>query len=128
MGSAAAFYKRHRAARPAPVRRNTHVEAIAPVAVEEPLSSSSPFKLTTDEEVTLRRVAFGQSEVRALRREDLVRLHRLRLIEDAKDGPRLTADGRLHFETLGRPSLMGTDRRHDAMMAEFTRRTPKRSG
>ena len=63
-----------------------------------------------------------------MRREDLVRLRRLRLIEDAKDGPRLTVDGRLHFETLGRPSLMGTDRQHDTMMAEFARRTPKRPG
>ena len=76
------------------------------------MSSPSAIKLTTDEETTLRRVAFGQSEVRAMRREDLVRLRRLRLIEDGKDGPRLTADGKLHFEALGRPSMMGTERRH----------------
>ena len=128
MGAGAAFYKRHRATRAAPGRRNTHIEAIVPIALEKPLSSPPPFKLTADEEITLRRVAFGQSEVRAMRREDLVRLRRLRLIEDAKDGPRLTVDGRLHFETLGRPSLMGTDRQHDTMMAEFARRTPKRPG
>ena len=92
------------------------------------MASPSDIKLTADEEVTLRRVAFGQSEVRAMRREDLARLRRLRLIEDAKDGPRLTMDGKLHFETIGRPSMMATDGQHEAMMAELARRTPKRSG
>lgn len=91
-------------------------------------SSASAIKLTADEEVTLRRVAFGQSEVRAMRQEDLMRLRRLRLIEDAKDGPRLTAYGKLHFQTLGRPSMMATNRQHEATMAEFMRRTSKRPG
>jgi hypothetical protein len=91
-------------------------------------SSASAIKLTADEEVTLRRVAFGQSEVRAMRQEDLARLRRLRLIEDAKDGPRLTANGKLHFQAIGRPSMMATDRQHESMMVEFMRRTSKRSG
>ena len=73
------------------------------------MSSPSDIKLTADEEVTLRRVAFGQSEVRAMRRDDLARLRKLRLIEDAKDGPRLTMHGNLHFETIGRPSMMATN-------------------
>jgi hypothetical protein len=93
-----------------------------------PLNTSAPqpAKLTPDEEITLRRVAFGQSEVRAMRRDDLIRLRRLGLIEDAKDGPRLTAAGKRCFDALGNPSAMGTDRQHETMMAEFMRRTPKR--
>jgi hypothetical protein len=58
--------------------------------------------LTPDEEVTLRRVAFGQSEVRAMRAADLDRLRRLSLIENGKDGPQLTAKGKNHFEALKR--------------------------
>jgi hypothetical protein len=64
--------------------------------------------------------------VRAMRQEDLARLRRLRLIEDAKDGPRLTAHGTRHFQTLGRPSMMATDRQQ-ATMADLMRWTPKRS-
>jgi hypothetical protein len=56
--------------------------------------------LSDDEIVTLRRVAFGQSETRTLRRADLDRLRRLRLIEDSKDGPRLTASGKVHVAAL----------------------------
>jgi hypothetical protein len=56
--------------------------------------------LTTDEEVTLRRVAYGLSEERAMRRDDLIRLRQLHLIEDGKDGPRLTTAGKQRFDML----------------------------
>lgn len=56
--------------------------------------------LSNDEEVTLRRVAYGQSEVRAMRRQDLVRLRKLDLIAESKDGPVLTAAGKRRFEQL----------------------------
>jgi hypothetical protein len=36
-----------------------------------------PIGLTDEEEVTLRRVAFGESEVKAMRAHDLARLPRL---------------------------------------------------
>ncbi|MCC8431666.1 hypothetical protein [Reyranella aquatilis] len=62
--------------------------------------------LTPDEEVTLRRVAFGQSTVRAMRAEDLARLRKLRLIQDDKDGPCLTVSGRQHFDELPKAMLM----------------------
>ena len=58
--------------------------------------------LSDDEIVTLRRVAFGQSETRTLRRADLDRLRRLRLIEEVGDSLRLTAAGKAHFEALPR--------------------------
>ena len=67
---------------------------------------SSP-TLSENEEVTLRRVAFGQSEVRAMRALDLAQLRRLRLIENGKDGrPQLTADGKKCFEALPRPMTL----------------------
>lgn len=65
----------------------------------------TPIVLTADEEITLRRVAFGQSVVRAMRAQDLTALRKLRLIEDGKDGPCLTASGRQHFNELPKPIL-----------------------
>ena len=75
--------------------------------------------LTPEEEVTLRRVAFGQSDVRAMRGQDLARLRKLRLIEDAKDGPCLTASGRRHFSELPKPMLM--DKGPKDLMAAMTK-------
>ena len=60
------------------------------------------FNLTDEEAVTLRRVGFGQSDVRALRRADLDRLLRLRLIEVVKDGMGLTISGKEHLDSLPR--------------------------
>lgn len=68
-----------------------------------------PIALTDEEEVTLRRVAFGESEVKAMRAHDLARLHRLQLIETSKDGPRLTSTGRAAFEAL--PKAVGQEKR-----------------
>jgi len=62
--------------------------------------------LTPEEEVTLRRVAFGQSDVRAMRAQDLTRLRNLRLIQDSKDGPCLTVSGRQRFDELPKAMLM----------------------
>ena len=62
--------------------------------------------LTPDEEVTLRRVAFGQSDVRAMRAQDLTRLRNLRLIQDGKDGPCLTVSGRQRFDEPPKAMLM----------------------
>lgn len=62
----------------------------------------SPSKLTDEEAVTLRRVAFGQSDVRTLRQADLVRVLGLRLIVDGRDGPELTRSGRDTFNSLPR--------------------------
>ena len=62
--------------------------------------------LTTEEEVTLRRVAYGQSEARDMRQRDLARLRQLLLVEDDKDGPRLTVAGKRRFDILPKaPSL-----------------------
>ncbi|MBS0219929.1 MAG: hypothetical protein JSR91_04225 [Proteobacteria bacterium] len=84
--------------------------------------------LTDEEEVTLRRVAFGESEVKAMRVRDLARLHRLQLIEDGKDGPRLTAAGRAVFEGLPKAvGLQKSGRRDDLLRhMEHLLRGPQR--
>lgn len=71
------------------------------------------FNLTDEEAVTLRRVAFGESNVRALRRADLERLLRLRLIEEAKGEMRLTISGKEHFESLPRTVLADSSRQRN---------------
>jgi hypothetical protein len=58
--------------------------------------------LSEDQQVTLRRVAFGESPAHTLRAVDLEQLRALRLIEDGKDGLVLTSKGRYHFAALPR--------------------------
>jgi hypothetical protein len=77
--------------------------------------------LTPEEEITLRRVAFGQSEVRAMRAPDLAQLRKLRLIEDSKDGPRLTAAGRKIFDTLPKAAAQRDSRSFGDLMAQMGR-------
>lgn len=69
---------------------------------------SSTDVLSGEEEVTLRRVAYGESPVHTLRAADLTHLRALRLIEDSRDGPVLTARGKAHHATL--PRALGTVR------------------
>ena len=69
---------------------------------------TSPDVLSGEEEVTLRRVAYGESPVHTLRAADLTHLRALRLIEDGKDGPVLTARGKAHH--AGLPRALGTVR------------------
>lgn len=72
--------------------------------------------LSADEEVTLRRIAFGESPVHTLRAADLTHLRALRLIEDRKDGPVLTVRGKEHH--AGLPRALGTvrDRQQDDLL------------
>jgi len=76
--------------------------------------------LSENEEVTLRRVAHGQSAVRTLRRPDLARLFQVHLIEDSINGPRLTAQGRLRFRILPKAASLGT--------SSFFDETPRTTG
>lgn len=59
--------------------------------------------LTHSEEVTLRRVAHGQSDVARLCADDLVRLRALHLIGGSAPAPRLTTEGQRRFEQLAKP-------------------------
>lgn len=58
--------------------------------------------LSADEEITLRRVAYGQSQVISLRARDLLRLRDLKLIEGSAHQPILTAEGKRRFDGLPR--------------------------
>ncbi|WP_020695791.1 hypothetical protein [Reyranella massiliensis] len=60
------------------------------------------FELTDDEAITLRRIAFSEAEVRSLRRGDVDRLLKLRLIAEAKNSLVLTISGKEHFDSLPR--------------------------
>ncbi len=69
--------------------------------------------LTDDEMVTLRRVAFGESELRALRKDDVERLLKLRLIAEGRNSMVLTVSGREHFESLPRAVFAGRPRQRE---------------
>jgi len=70
----------------------------------------TPSKLTDAEAVTLRRVAFGESEARTLRQADLDRLLALHLIVHGRDGLELTRAGRDIFNALPRALFAGKPR------------------
>lgn len=64
------------------------------------------FQLSEEEEITLRRIAFGESETRSLRREDLTRLLSLRMVRENRNGRlELTTSGREHYESLPRATF-----------------------
>lgn len=69
--------------------------------------------LTDDEAVTLRRVAFGESEARSLRQADINRLLQLRLIKAGRDGMGLTVSGKEHFDSLPRALFAGKPSQRD---------------
>jgi hypothetical protein len=82
--------------------------------------------LTAEEEVTLRRIAFGESPARTLRAHDLKALRGLKLIQDHRDGPMLTAEGRKVFDELPRPSAQSGSGPYDAMLTELSRVTGRK--
>lgn len=75
----------------------------------------SPTNLSTDEASTLRRVAFGESDIRTLRRSDLDRLRALGLIETVGTGLRLTATGAVLFKGLPRSLFASSPRQHEGL-------------
>ena len=76
--------------------------------------------LSEEQQVTLRRVAFGESPAHTLRAADLVQLRALRLIEDGRGGLVLTAKGRSHFAALPR-ALGAGDATQDNLLDSLTR-------
>jgi len=73
------------------------------------------FNISDEEAVTLRRIAFGQSEIRTLRRADLEQLLQLRLIEEVMGGLRLTTSGKEHFDLLPRGVFADAPRQHNGL-------------
>jgi hypothetical protein len=81
---------------------------------ESTANVSHLFQLTEEEAVTLRRVALGQSELRSLRRVDIDRLLKLRLIAETRNNLKLTVSGQEHFESLPRASFAEKPRQRDS--------------
>jgi hypothetical protein len=77
--------------------------------------------LSNEEQVTLRRVAFGESPAHTLRAADLDQLRSLRLIEDSKDGPVLTTKGRHHYATLPRALGAGPNVPQESLIDTLTK-------
>jgi hypothetical protein len=65
--------------------------------------------LSSNEEVTLRRVAMESTSTHKLAAEHLKRLEQLKLIEAAMRGYRLTPLGRHRYNALPRPAALATD-------------------
>jgi hypothetical protein len=75
--------------------------------------------LSANEEISLRRVAHGQSDVARLRAQDLVRLKALHLITADPRQPVLTAEGKRRFDALPKPAPVATFDAESEMMAQL---------
>ena len=85
------------------------------------MTESQPAPLSSNEAITLRRVAFGQSDVSTLRPQDLARLRLLKLIEGSAREPTLTADGKRRFDALPKAAMLAEFKPHDELLAAMTR-------
>ena len=86
-----------------------------------------PVTLSDDEAITLRRVAFGESDVKTLRRGDLDRLRALQLIETLGTGVRLTLSGEEHFRALPRSVFASGPRQREGLPPDAAPRRPQPS-
>ena len=85
------------------------------------MSRNNPTLLSADEEITLRRVAHGQSDVAHLRAADLVRLRSLALIAGTPRAPTLTAAGKQRFDQLAKPAAVAEYNAQDELIATLGR-------
>jgi hypothetical protein len=90
------------------------------------LSSGEPSPLTDSEEITLRRVAYGQSDVAHLRAADLDRLRALKLIDGSSRVPALTAAGKTRFDALAKPVAIAEFNAQNELMAVLGRLMAKK--
>jgi hypothetical protein len=86
------------------------------------LTTSQPAPLSSNEAITLRRVAYGQSDVDSLRAQDLARLRLLKLIEGSAREPTLTADGKRLFDALPKAAALTSFKPHDELLATMMTR------
>jgi len=77
--------------------------------------------LSTNEEITLRRVAYGQSDATLLRGQDLERLRVLKLIVGSARAPTLTPEGKQRFDRLAKPAALASFNVENEMMATIGR-------
>ena len=86
------------------------------------MTTSQPAPLSSNEAITLRRVAYGQSDVDSLRAQDLARLRLLKLIEGSAREPTLTADGKRLFDALPKAAALTSFKPHDELLATMMTR------
>src|SRR5260221_8544276 len=67
------------------------------------MTHSQAVPLSVNEQITLRGVAYGESDGVRLRAPDLQRLRELALIDGSTRVPTLTAEGKQRFDTLPKP-------------------------
>ena len=84
--------------------------------------------LSDNEEVTLRRVAYGQSDVAHLRAADLKRLRALKLIDGSPSVPSLTPAGKQRFDALAKPVAIAAFNAQNELMATLGRLMAKKPG
>ena len=77
--------------------------------------------LSANEEITLRRVAHGQSDVAHLRAEDLVRLRSLALVTGDAHAPILTTAGKACFDRLTKPAVVAEFNAQNELMVTLNR-------
>jgi hypothetical protein len=85
------------------------------------LTQGQAAPLSSNEAITLRRVAYGQSDVDSLRSQDLARLRVLKLIEGTTREPTLTADGKQRFDALPKAAALASFKTHDELLARMSR-------
>jgi hypothetical protein len=92
------------------------------------MSRNEQMPLSENEEITLRRVAHGQSDVAHLRAADLTRLRALELIAGTPHEPMLTTAGKARFDRLAKPAAVADFNAQNELMATLGRlmaRKPK---
>jgi len=72
-------------------------------ASREEIALARAAPLTTGERITLRRLAYGQSDPASLSAQDLRRFRELGLIDGPARAPTMTASGQRCFKALARP-------------------------
>ena len=83
--------------------------------------------LSANEEVTLRRVAYGQSDVAHLRAADLVRLRALKLIDGAR-ACRRSRRRQARFDALAKPVAIAEFNAQNELVATMGRLMARKAG
>lgn len=92
------------------------------------MSRSDPTPLSANEEITLRRVAHGQSDATRLRAEDLARLRSLALVAGTPRAPTLTVAGKARFDQLAKPATVADFNAQNELMATLGRLMARKPG
>lgn len=82
---------------------------------------NGPVELSPNEAITLRRIAYGVTNLDSLRSDDIDRLKTLRLVEERRSGIVMTALGRSRIAGLPALRLIVTPPAYDEHVVAFSR-------